>query len=156
MEGFPDSSVSKESAYNAGDPGSIPGSGWCTREGIGYPLQYTGASLVAQLVKNLPAIWETCVWSQGWRSSPGLGRSPGEGKSYPLQYSGLENSMDCIIHGVTKSWIWLSDVHTHAHYQHEVVCILSFASLIGEIFSLLLLLKCFFEVWVQAYLKYLY
>ena len=40
---------------------------------------------------------------------PGLGRSPGEGKSYPLQYFGLENSMDCIGHGVTKSWTRLSD-----------------------------------------------
>ena len=41
---------------------------------------------------------------------PGLGRSPGEGKGYPLQYSGLENSMDYIVHGVTKSqtWLWLS------------------------------------------------
>ena len=39
----------------------------------------------------------------------GLGRSPGEGNGYPLQYSGLENSMDCIVHGVTKSWTWLSD-----------------------------------------------
>ena len=38
-------------------------------------------------------------------SIPGLGRSPGEGKGYPLQYSGLENSMDCIVHGVTKSQI---------------------------------------------------
>ena len=37
-------------------------------------------------------------------SIPGLGRSPGEGKGYPLQYSGLENSMDCIVHGVAKSW----------------------------------------------------
>ena len=37
-------------------------------------------------------------------SIPGLGRSPGEGKGYPLQYAGLENSMDCIIHGVAKSW----------------------------------------------------
>ena len=47
-------------------------------------------------------------------SVPGLGRSPGEGKDYPLQYSGLENSMDCIVHGVTKSWTWLSDFHfTH-------------------------------------------
>ena len=42
-------------------------------------------------------------------SIPGLGRSPGEGKGYPLQYSGLENSMDCIVHGVTKSWNQLSD-----------------------------------------------
>ena len=42
---------------------------------------------------------------------PGLGRSPGEGKGYPLQYSGLENSMDCIIHGVAKNWTQLSDFH---------------------------------------------
>ena len=44
-------------------------------------------------------------------SIPGLGRSPGEGKGYPLQYSGLENSMDCIVHGVTKSWTQLSKFH---------------------------------------------
>ena len=44
-------------------------------------------------------------------SIPGLGRSPGEGKGYPLQYSGLENFMDCIIHGVAKSWTQLSDFH---------------------------------------------
>ena len=44
-------------------------------------------------------------------SIPGLGRSPGEGKGYPLQYSGLENSMDCIVPGVTKSWTRLSDFH---------------------------------------------
>ena len=42
-------------------------------------------------------------------SIPGLGRSPGEGKGYPLQYSGLDNSMDCIVHGVTKSQTQLSD-----------------------------------------------
>ena len=56
-----DSSVGKESACNAGDPGSIFGS-----EGIGYPLQYSWASLVAQLVKNLPAMRETWVRSLGW------------------------------------------------------------------------------------------
>ena len=44
-------------------------------------------------------------------SIPGLGRSPGEGKDYLLQYSGLENSMDCIVHGVTKSWTRLSNFH---------------------------------------------
>ena len=49
--GFPDSSLGKESSSNAGGPGSIPGSGRCTGEGKGYPLQYTWASLVAQLVK---------------------------------------------------------------------------------------------------------
>jgi len=45
-------------------------------------------------------------------SVPGLGRSPGEGKDYPLQYSGLENSMHCIVHGVTKSWTQLRDFHS--------------------------------------------
>ena len=64
--GFPDSSVGKESACNAGDPGSIPGSGRSARQGIGYPLQYSWAFLVAQLVKNLPATWETWVQSLGW------------------------------------------------------------------------------------------
>jgi len=44
---------------------------------------------------------------------PGLGRSTGEGKGYPLQYSGLENSMDCIVHRVAKSWKRLSDFHSH-------------------------------------------
>ena len=65
--GFPHSSVGKESAYSAGDLGSIPG----------------------------------------------LGRSPEEGEGYPLQYSGLENSMDCITHGVAKSRTWLRDLCFH-------------------------------------------
>ena len=60
---FPDSSVGKESTCNAGDPGSIPGLGRSTGEGIGYPLQYSWASLVTQLVKNPLAMWETVVWS---------------------------------------------------------------------------------------------
>ena len=70
--GFPDSSVGKESSCNAGDPGSIPGSGRSAGEGMGYPLQGgapvapSWASLVAQLVKNPPAMWETWVRSLGW------------------------------------------------------------------------------------------
>ena len=52
---------------------------------------------MAQMVKNLPAMQEDLG------SSPGLGRSPGEGNSYPFQYSGLDNSMDCIDHGVAQS-----------------------------------------------------
>ena len=64
-QGFPDSSVGRESACNAGNPGSIPGSG----------------------------------------------RSPGEGNGYPLQCSGLENSVDCVVHGFTKSWTQLSEFH---------------------------------------------
>ena len=54
-----DSSVGKESACNAGDPGSIPGSGRSTGEGTGSPLQYSWPSFVVQLVKNPPAMWET-------------------------------------------------------------------------------------------------
>ena len=54
--GFPHSSVGKESTYNAGDPDSIPGSGRSAGEGIGYPLQYSWTSLVAQLIKNPPAM----------------------------------------------------------------------------------------------------
>ena len=63
--GFPDTSVGKESACNAEDPGSIPGSGRSIGERIGYTLQYSWASLVAQLVKNPPAMQET--WVQVWR-----------------------------------------------------------------------------------------
>ena len=100
----PDSSVGKEPACNAADPSSIPGSGRPTEEGIGYPLQYSWASLVAQLVKNLPAMWET------WVPSTGLGRCP-EGKDHSLQYSAWR--MVCIVHGVTKSHTRLSDFHFH-------------------------------------------
>ena len=64
--GFPDSSVDKESTCNAGDPGLIPGSGTSAGEGIGYTLQYFGVSLLAQLVKNPPAMRETWVHSLGW------------------------------------------------------------------------------------------
>ena len=63
---FPDITVGKEFTCNAGDPGSIPGLGRTADEGIGYPLQYSWASLVAQLVKNLSAMWETWVGSLGW------------------------------------------------------------------------------------------
>ena len=73
-----------------------------------------------------PKFWYIIVWgfpdsSAGKESScnagdlgliPGLGRSPGEGNGYPLQYPGLENSMDYLVHGVAKSWTWLSDKHT--------------------------------------------
>ena len=100
---FPGSSVGKESTCNAGDPGSIPGSGRSAGEGIGYPLQNSWTSLVDQLVKNLPAMRETCLGL-----ILGLGRSNGEGKGYPLQYSCLESSMgrgawQATVHGVTES-----------------------------------------------------
>ena len=64
-KGFPGSSAGKESVCNAGDPSSIPGLGRSTGEGIGYPLQYSWAFLVAQLVKNPPAMCETWVQPLG-------------------------------------------------------------------------------------------
>ena len=64
--GFPNSSFGKESACNTGDPGSIPGLGRSPGEGIGYPLQYFGASLLAQLVRKQTAIRENWVPSLGW------------------------------------------------------------------------------------------
>ena len=121
--GFPNSSIGKESACNAGDPcagdpGLIPGSGRSPGEGIGYPLRYSWASLVAQLVKNLLAMWD-----QSLGSIPGLGRSV-EGKSDPLQYSGLENSMDCRIHGVAESDITERLLLSHTHIAKKNVVLL--------------------------------
>ena len=63
---FPGGSDGKESAYNAGDPGSMPESGRSPGEGNGNPLQYSWASLVVQLIKNPPAMHETSVRSLGW------------------------------------------------------------------------------------------
>ena len=98
--GFPDSSVGKESACNAenwGDPCSIPGLGRSPGEGIGYPLQYSWASLVAQLVKNLPAI------ARDLGLIPGLAEKiPWRREGYPLHYSGLQNSMNYKVHSVTE------------------------------------------------------
>ena len=64
--GFPGSSAGKEFTCNAGDPGLIPGLGRPPGRRIDYPFQYCWASLVAQVVKNLPAVWETWVQSLGW------------------------------------------------------------------------------------------
>ena len=58
---------------------------------------------------------------------PGLGRSPEEGKGYPLRYSGLENSMDCIVHGVTKSQTGLSDFHFHKLTSSRRQCFLRYS-----------------------------
>ena len=112
----PDSLVGKESACNAGDPGSIPGLGRFAGEGIGYPLHYSWAFLLAQLVKNPPAMWETWVQSLGWKV-------PGERKGYPLQCSGLENPMDCIVYGVGKSWTRLSNFHITSHHHAVLITV---------------------------------
>ena len=74
-------------------------------------IKVSKAYFVAQLVKNLPAMWEARVQSLG------LGKSLGEGEGYSLQYFGLENSMDCIVHGVAKSLTQLSEFHFHYDLQ---------------------------------------
>ena len=99
--GFPGGSAGKESACNAGDPSSIPGLGRSAGEGIGYSVfsGFPGGSAGKESTCNAGDLG----------SIPGLGRSPGERKGYPFQYSGLENSMDCIVHEIAKSWTRLSD-----------------------------------------------
>ena len=96
-----------KSTYNAGDPSSILGLERTSGEGIGYPLQYSWASLVAQKVKNQPAI-------QDLGSIPGLGRSPGGGHGHPLQYACLENPHGwgawwATVYGVVKNQTCLSN-----------------------------------------------
>jgi len=68
-------SAGTESAYNAGDSGLIPGSGKIPGEGIGYPLLYSWASLVAQKVKNPPIMWETSVCSLVWEDTLKKGKA---------------------------------------------------------------------------------
>ena len=72
---------------------------------MNYPLQYSWASLVAQLLKNMFAVWEAWIQSLGWEDPLEKGKAT-------FQYSGLENAMDCIVHGITKSRTRLSDFHS--------------------------------------------
>ena len=101
---FLDSSVGKESTCSAGGPSSIPGSGRSPGKGKGYPLQYCWASLVAQLVKNPPAMRRPGF-------SPWLGKIPWRRERLPTPVFWLENSMDCIVQEVAKSRTQLSDCH---------------------------------------------
>ena len=105
--GLSGKSAGKRICLQCRRPGLIPGSGRFAGEEIGYPLQYSWAFLVAQPLKNLP----NNVGDLG--SIPGLRGSPREGKGCPLLHSGLENSMDCIVHGVTESRTQLSNFHFH-------------------------------------------
>ena len=107
--GFPGSSVGKESACNAGDPSSIPGAGRSGGEGIDYPFQYSWVSLVAQPVKNLPAMQETWVQSLGWED-------PLE-KGTMTHLSILAWRIPWTLHGVSKSWTQLSDFHFLRKYD---------------------------------------
>ena len=87
---FPDTSVGKESTCGAGDPVSIPGSGRSAGEGMGYSFQHSWASLVAQLVKNLPTMRETWVRSLGWEDPLEKGKAP-TAVLWPGEFHGLDS-----------------------------------------------------------------
>ena len=101
---FHDSSVGKESICNAGDPSSIPGLGRSAGKGISYPLQYFRASLVAQLVKNVPAVWKTWVQSLGWEGALE------KGKATHSSILAWRNPWTVESIG-SQSWTQLSDLH---------------------------------------------
>ena len=117
--GFSGSSAGKESTCNAGDPSLIPGSGRFAGEGMGYPLQYSWASLMAQLVKNPPAVRETWVWSLGWEDPLEKGKAthssilawriPRTVQSMGSQRDYIES--DC---PTAKSQTWLSNFHFYS------------------------------------------
>ena len=100
--GLPDSSAGKESACNARDPGSIPGSGRSPGEGISYLTPVFLGSPCGSAGKG-----SACNAGE-LGSIPGLGKSPGEGNA---THSSLENSMDCMVHGIAKSRTPLSNLH---------------------------------------------
>ena len=108
LMGFPGSSAGKESACNAEDPGSIPGLGRSPGEGIGYPLQYSSASLVAQLVKKPHATWETWIRSLGWEDplQEGMATHPSIlAWRIPID----RGAWRATVHGVAKSQTRLSN-----------------------------------------------
>ena len=98
----------KKPPAKAGDPGFIPGSGRSPEEGTGYSLQYPWASLVAQMVKNLPAMWETWVRSLGWEDAleEGMAAHPSILASrIPMD----REAWWATVHGIAKSKTQLSD-----------------------------------------------
>ena len=109
-KGFPGSSADKEFACNAGDTSLIPGSGRSTGEGIGYPLQYSWDSLLAWLVKNPPAIWETWVRSLSWENPLEKGRLP-----TPAFWPGE-------FHGVAKRYNWVTFTHNSMQSYLQLFC----------------------------------
>ena len=98
--------IAKESTRNAGDPSSTPGSGRSPGEGMGYPLQCSWASLMAQLVKNPPAMWEIWVRSRGCEEEEGMAtHSSILAWRIPMDRGAWWSA----VHGISKSWKPLSD-----------------------------------------------
>ena len=111
---FLGSSAGKESTCDAGDPSSIPGSESAPDEGIGYPLQYFWTYLVAQMVKNLPTVWEPWVWSLDWEDPLEEGMAVHSSIlawRIPLDRGAWRTT----VHEVTKSQTRLSDSAQHSN-----------------------------------------
>ena len=100
---FPGSSAGKESTCNEGDPSLIPGPGRSPGEGIGYPLQYSWACLVAQTVKNPPVMWETWVRSLGWEDPLEEGMAT-HSNTLAWRIPMDRGAWWAMVHGVTNSW----------------------------------------------------
>ena len=123
FEGFPGRSLGKESTDNAGDPGLIPGSGRSPGEGVGYLLQYSWASLVAQLVKNPRTMQGAWVRFLDWENLLEEGRATYSSIlawKIPME----RGAWHVVVHGVAKSWTWLSNKAQHSTSVLE--CMFSF------------------------------
>ena len=116
--GFLCSSAGKESTCNAGDPGSIPGSGRSPGEGIVYPFQYSWTSLVAHTVKNLPAVQEAWVPSLGWED-PWMGGMATHSSILAWRIPKKRGAWQATVHGATKSWTRL----THTQLIYNIVLV---------------------------------
>ena len=110
MRAFLIAQMVKESTRSAGDPSLIPGLGRSAGEGIGYPLQYSWASLVAQVVKNPPAMQETWVRSLGWDDPLEEGMAA-HSSILAWRIPVDRGAWRATVHGVAKSRIQLSDFH---------------------------------------------
>ena len=106
--GFPSSSAGKESTCSAGELGSIPGEGRSPGEETGYPLKYSWLSLVAQMVKNQPAMWDTWVQSLGWED-PLEGGMAIHSSTLAWRIPKGRGPWQAIAHGVAKSQTPLSN-----------------------------------------------
>ena len=132
--GFPGSSAGKKSTCNAEDPSSIPGWGRSPGEGIDYPLQYSWASLMAQIVENLPAMWETWVrggtphtWRRVWQATPVFprGESPWTEEPGGLQSKELDTTEQWSTHGCPqggkqpRAGLWACEQERQFQLIHE-------------------------------------
>ena len=131
------SSAGKGSACNAGDPSSIPGSRSSLREGIGYPLQCSWGFLVAQMVKNPPAVWETWVRTLGWKD-PLEDSMATHSNILAWRIPTDRGAWRTTVHGVTKS---LRRLSTAQHMVDGVALATSLSSKQSQVMMLTIYLK---------------